>query len=192
MLSQTSIVFWSLPVPYWSKAQKLSDRLHWWNESRPALNNVWRAHSVFTGVSVLSFGLELRVDIVNHCWIERNLRLLLLLILYAEEFIVTEVMLWSQKKNSIILTFKSKWWTYSKFERYKLSSRGASLGIYNKKYKRIGYQWKPSPTSPMVQIWVLISWEWSPTIAEIWNASWKRFVSDYPRRSGISTISSFR
>ena len=102
MLSQTSIVFWSLPVPYWSKAQKLSDRLHWWNESRPALNNVWRAHSVFTGVSVLSFGLELRVDIVNHCWIERNLRLLLLLILYAEEFIVTEVMLWSQKKKTAL------------------------------------------------------------------------------------------
>ena len=55
--------------------------------------------SVFTGVSVLSFGLELRVDIVNHCWIKKNLRLLLLLILYAEEFIVTEVMLWSQKKK---------------------------------------------------------------------------------------------
>ena len=34
--------------------------------------------SVFTGVSVLSFGLELRVDIVYHCWIEKNLRLLLL------------------------------------------------------------------------------------------------------------------
>ena len=148
--------------------------------------------SVFTGVSVLSFGLELRVDIVNHCWIEKNLRLLLLLILYAEEFIVTEVMLWSQKKNSVILTFKSKWWTYSKFERYKLSSRGASLRIYNNKYKRIGYQWKPSPTSPMVQIWVLICWEWSPTIAEIGDASGKRFVSDYPRRSEISTISSFR
>ena len=26
-----------------------------------------------------------------------------------------------EKKNSVILTFKSKWWTYSKFERYKLS-----------------------------------------------------------------------
>ena len=26
-----------------------------------------------------------------------------------------------RKKNSVILTFKSKWWTYSKFERYKLS-----------------------------------------------------------------------
>ena len=148
--------------------------------------------SVFTGVSVLSFGLELRVDIVNHCWIEKNLRLLMLLILYAEEFIVTEVMLWSQEKNSVILTFKSKWWTYSNFERYKLSSRGASLRIYNNKYKRIGYQWKPSPTSPMVQIWVLSCWEWSPTIAEIWDASGKRFVSDYPRRSEISTISSFR
>jgi len=34
--------------------------------------------SVFTGVSVVSFGLELRVDIVNHCWIEKNLKLLLL------------------------------------------------------------------------------------------------------------------
>ena len=37
MLSQTSIVFCSLPAPYWSQAQKLSDRFHWWNESRPAL-----------------------------------------------------------------------------------------------------------------------------------------------------------
>ena len=120
---------------------------------------------------------------------------LLLLILYTEEFIVTELMLWSpppQKKNSVILTFKSKWWTYSKFERYKLSSRGASLAIYNNKYKRIGYQWKPSPTSPMVQIWVLICWEWSPTITEIWDASGKRFVSYYARRSEISKISSFR
>ena len=62
---------------------------------------------------------------------------LLLLILYTEEFIVTELMLWSpppKKKNRVILTFKSKWWTYSKFERYKLSSRGASLAIYNNKY----------------------------------------------------------
>ena len=49
--------------------------LHSWNEGFSI--------SVFTGVSVLSFGLELRVDIVNHCWIEKNLRLLLLLILYV-------------------------------------------------------------------------------------------------------------
>ena len=33
------------------------------------------------------------------------------------------------------MTFKSKWWTYSKFERYKLSSQGASLAIYNNKTK---------------------------------------------------------
>ena len=32
--------------------------------------------SVFTGLSLLSFGLELRVDIVNHCYIKKNLRLL--------------------------------------------------------------------------------------------------------------------
>ena len=30
--------------------------------------------SVFTGLSLLSFGLELRVDIVNHCYIEKNLK----------------------------------------------------------------------------------------------------------------------
>ena len=155
--------------------------LHSWNEGFPI--------SVFTGVSALSFGLELRVDIVNHCWIEKHLKLLLLCYCYcyAEEFIVTEVMLWSQKKYSVILTFKSKWWTYSKFERYKLPSRGALRGIYNNKFKRIGYQWKPSPTSPMVQMWVLICWKWSPTIADIWDASGMRFVSDYPRPSEIST-----
>ena len=45
--------------------------LHSWNEGFSI--------SVFTRVSILSFGLELRVDIVNHCWIEKNLRLLLLL-----------------------------------------------------------------------------------------------------------------
>ena len=49
--------------------------------------------SVFTEVSVLRFGLEL-VDIVNHCWIEKKLRLLLLLlVLYAEEFTVSEMKL---------------------------------------------------------------------------------------------------
>ena len=32
--------------------------------------------SVFTGLLLQSFGLELRVDIVNHCYIEKNLRLL--------------------------------------------------------------------------------------------------------------------
>ena len=73
--------------------QELKD-LHSWNEGFFI--------SVFTRVSILSFGLELRVDIVNHCWIEKNLRLLLLLILYAEEFIVTEVMLWSQKKKTAL------------------------------------------------------------------------------------------
>ena len=35
MLSQTSIVFWSLPTPYRSQAQRLSDHFHGWNESRP-------------------------------------------------------------------------------------------------------------------------------------------------------------
>ena len=30
--------------------------------------------SVFTGLSLLSFGLELCVDIVNHCYIEKNLK----------------------------------------------------------------------------------------------------------------------
>ena len=72
--------------------------LHSWNEGFSI--------SVFTRVSILSFGLELRVDIVNHCWIEKNLRLLLLLILYAEEFIVTEVMLWSQKKKQRYFDFQ--------------------------------------------------------------------------------------
>ena len=52
-------------------------------------------------MSVLSFGLEL-VDIVNHCWMKKNLRSLLLLILYVEEFIVTEMMLWSQKKKTAL------------------------------------------------------------------------------------------
>ena len=51
--------------------------------------------SVFTEVLVLSFGLEL-VDIVNHCWFGKNLRLLFLLILHAEQFMVTEMMLWFQ------------------------------------------------------------------------------------------------
>ena len=50
---------------------------------------------VFTEVLVLSFGLEL-VDIVNHCWFENNLRLLFSLILHAEQFMVTEMMLWFQ------------------------------------------------------------------------------------------------
>ena len=70
--------------------------LHSWNEGFSI--------SVFTGVSVLSFGLELRVDIVNHCWIEKHLKLLLLCYCYcyAEEFIVTEVMLWSQKKKTAL------------------------------------------------------------------------------------------
>ena len=30
-----------------------------------------------------------------------------------------------------------------------------------------------TPTSPTVQIWVFICREWSPTIAEIWDASGK-------------------
>ena len=62
----------------------------------------------------------------------------------------------------------------------------------------IGKERNPSPTSPTVQIWVFICREWSPTIAEIWDASEKkkrsrfsRFVPVHPRRSGISTISSF-
>ena len=71
-------------------------------------------------------------------------------------------------------------------------ARRTSLGKNNNKYKRIGYQRKPSPTSPMVQIWVLICWEWSSTIAKIWDASGKTFVSDYSRRSETFTISSFR
>ena len=41
MLFQTSIVFWSLPAPYRSQAQKLNRRFHWWNESRPALGQQW-------------------------------------------------------------------------------------------------------------------------------------------------------
>ena len=60
--------------------------------------------SVFTKVSGLSFRLEL-VDIVNHCWIEKNLRLLLFFILYAEEFMVTEMILWSQKKKQCYFDF---------------------------------------------------------------------------------------
>ena len=43
MLSQTSIVFWSLPAPYRSQAQKLSHRFHWWNDHDLLLvNNAWR------------------------------------------------------------------------------------------------------------------------------------------------------
>ena len=56
--------------------------------------------SVFTEVLVLSFGLEL-VDIVNHCWFGKNLRLLFLLILHAEQFMVTQMMLWFQKKTAL-------------------------------------------------------------------------------------------
>ena len=37
MLSQTSMVFWSLPTPYRSQALKLSNHFHWWNKSRSAL-----------------------------------------------------------------------------------------------------------------------------------------------------------
>ena len=53
-------------------------------------------------MSVLSFGLK-RVDIVNHCWFEKNLRLLFnfINVLHAEEFSVTEMMLWSQKKTAL-------------------------------------------------------------------------------------------
>ena len=53
-------------------------------------------------------------------------------------------------------------------------------------------------TSLMVQIWVFICREWSLIIAEIWDVSGKlkrswfsRFVPVHPRRSEISTISSF-
>ena len=67
----------------------------------PSFCNSNTSISVFT-VSGLSFRLEL-VDIVNHCWIEKNLRLLLFFILYAEEFIVTEMMLWSQTKKKTVL-----------------------------------------------------------------------------------------
>ena len=42
MLSQTSIAFWSLPSPYWSQAQKLSNFFfYWWNESRHSLGQQW-------------------------------------------------------------------------------------------------------------------------------------------------------
>ena len=104
----------------WSKRIRLHPE--WWLLFTlafiwPSFCNSNISISVFTA-SGLSFRLEL-VDIVNHCWIEKNLRLLLFFILYAEEFIVTEMMLWSQtKKNSAILTCWSKWWTYYKFERY--------------------------------------------------------------------------
>jgi len=67
----------------------------------PSFCNSKISISVFTEVSGLSFRLEL-VDVVNHCWIEKNLRLLLFFILYAEEFIVTEMMLWSQKKKTVL------------------------------------------------------------------------------------------
>ena len=80
--------------------QELKD-LHSWNEGFFI--------SVFTRVSILSFGLELRVDIVNHCWIEKNLRLLLLLILYAEEFINCywgDVMIPEKKKKQRYFDFQ--------------------------------------------------------------------------------------
>ena len=37
----------------------------------------------------------------------------------------------------------------------------------------IGNDRHPSPRSPTIQIWVFICREWSPTIAEIWDASGK-------------------
>lgn len=128
------------------------------------------------------------------CWfcIEENLRLLLLLILYAEEFILTEMMSWSQKKTALFWLSEVNDGLTLRLKDINSLVRRTSLGKNNNKYKRIGYQWKPSPTSPMVQIWVLICWEWSSTIAKIWDASGKRFVSDYSRRSETSTISSFR
>ena len=62
----------------------------------------------------------------------------------------------------------------------------------------IGNERNPPPTSLTVQMWVFICQEWSPTIAEIWDASGKykrsrfsRFDPAHPRRSEISTISSF-
>ena len=62
----------------------------------------------------------------------------------------------------------------------------------------IGNERNPPPTSLTVQMWVFICQEWSPTIAEIWDASGKykrsrfsRFDPVHPRRSEISTISSF-
>ena len=42
-----------------------------------------------------------------------------------------------------------------------------------KQFWRIDNELKLSPTSPTVQIWVFICREWSPTIAEIWDASEK-------------------
>ena len=62
----------------------------------------------------------------------------------------------------------------------------------------IGNERNPSPTSLTVQMWVFICQEWSPTIAEIWGAPGKykrsrfsRIDPVHPRRSEISTISSF-
>ena len=61
MLSQKSIIFWSLPSPYWSQALKLSDRFHWWNESRPApvqQRPVLSSMSVFWSVKKKSLTAE--------------------------------------------------------------------------------------------------------------------------------------
>ena len=72
--------------------------------------------SVFTGVSVLSFGLELRVDIVNHCWIEKNLRLRLLFICMPRSSLLLrwcydprkkkKALFWLSKVNGLTLSLK--------------------------------------------------------------------------------------
>ena len=148
---------------------------------------------------MLLFQNMLANPIISQIWffMTSHFSTLLLLILYTEEFIVTELMLWSPpppQKKKIALFWLSKVNGELTLSLKDINSLHEALRspFYNNKYKRIGYQWKPSPTSPTVQIWVLICWEWSPTIAEIWDASGKRFVSYYPRRSEISKISSFR
>ena len=105
----------------WSKRIRLHPEwwlLFTWAFIWPSFCNSNISISVFT-VSGLSFRLEL-VDTVNHCWIEKNLRLLLFFILYAEEFIVTEMMLWSQTEKKTVLFWLAEVndGLYYKFERY--------------------------------------------------------------------------
>ena len=97
-----------------------------------------------------------------------------------------------RKKKALFWLSEVNDWLTLRLKDINSLVRRTSLGKNNNKYKRIGYQWKPSSTSPMVQIWVLICWDWSSTITKIWDASGKRFVSDYSRLSETSTISSFR
>ena len=123
--------------------------------------------SVFTGLSLLSFGLELRVDIVNHCYIEKNLKTALFWLLKVNGGLtlsLKDINSLHEALRSQIITTNTKGLVIS--ENHRRRSRW-----YKFEFSFVGNDRQPSQKSGMRRE--------------------KKFVSDYPRRSETSTISSF-